>query len=37
VIAGTYSGRVRLLNTRTKAASRPIRVGAFPVAVAITR
>ena len=34
---GTYAGTVTLLNTRTHAASRPIKVGGLPVAAAITR
>jgi YVTN family beta-propeller protein len=35
-VLGTYDGTVRLLNTRTHRASRPIKVGALPVAAAIT-
>jgi hypothetical protein len=37
VVLGTYDGTVRLLDTRTHTASRPIKVGALPVAAAITR
>ncbi len=37
VVLGTYDGTVRLLNTRTHAAAKPIKVGGLPVAAAITR
>jgi YVTN family beta-propeller protein len=36
-VLGTYDGTVSLLNTRTRTASEAIKVGALPVAVAITR
>jgi YVTN family beta-propeller protein len=36
VVLGTYDGTVRLLDTRTHTASKPIKVGALPVAAAIT-
>jgi hypothetical protein len=36
-VLGTYDGTVRLLNTRAHTSSRPIKVGALPVASAITR
>jgi hypothetical protein len=36
-VLGTYDGTVRLLNTRTRTASKPIKVGALPIAAAITR
>ena len=37
LVTGTYAGTVTLLDTRTHAASLPIKVGSLPVAVAITR
>ena len=37
IVLGTYDGTVRLLNTRTHRASAPIKVGALPVATAVTR
>ena len=37
VVLGTYAGNVRLVNTRTHSASAPIKVGALPVAAALTR
>ena len=37
VVIGTYAGTVRLINTRTRTASTPIKVGAYPVAAAIAR
>ena len=37
VVLGTYDGTVRLVNTRTRTAAKPIKVGALPVAVAVTR
>ena len=37
VVLGTYAGTVRLFDTRSRAASSPIKVGALPVAAALTR
>ena len=37
VVLGTYAGTVRLVDTRAHSASAPIKVGAFPVAAAVTR
>jgi YVTN family beta-propeller protein len=37
VVLGTYAGTVRLVNTRARSASAPIKVGALPVAAAVTR
>jgi DNA-binding beta-propeller fold protein YncE len=36
VVLGPYDGTVRLLNTRTRTAAKPVKVGALPVAVAVT-
>jgi hypothetical protein len=36
-VLGTYAGTVRLIDTRAQSASGPIRVGALPVAAAVTR
>jgi YVTN family beta-propeller protein len=37
VVLGTYAGTVRLFDTRSHSASAPIKVGALPVAAALTR
>ena len=37
VVAGTYTHTVRVLNTRTRSVSPAIKVGALPVAIAVTR
>jgi YVTN family beta-propeller protein len=37
VVLGTYAGTVRLVDTRGRSVSAPIKVGALPVAAAVTR
>jgi hypothetical protein len=37
VVLGTYAGTVRLVDTRTRTATGPIKVGALPVAAAVVR
>jgi len=37
VVLGTYAGTVRIFDTRSRSASAPIKVGALPVAAALTR
>ena len=37
VVLGTYAGTVRLVDTRAHSATAPIKVGALPVAAALTR
>jgi hyaluronoglucosaminidase len=37
VVLGAYDGTVRMLDTRTRTAAKPVKVGALPVAVAVTR